>query len=394
MPTVSGIIIGCGARHRHRSGRCSPARRPARFDRRRENGRRRRGRAGAAAAIDLGRCPYPWRQDRDFVEGAAERRSRQAYARRDRWRWLASPMCRTARSSAATPTVRCRRCARPAPGELYRHHLERLAWMDELVAHHGVRRALCAADLEAAHRGGRAGDRRRRRRAGLSRRQARAARGSASARHPAPAAGALHAQRYRRLPDRRDHPSRPDRIRRRGDPRLPPARLCLRRRARDRGHGEAGGQGRDQAAAAVAHGRCPDRARWGRRRSPAGRSAPITRARSPRPAARSASGTSSRASTNTSTGSRKWPTSSASIMSASAPTSMSTRAACVAGLHALGAPRRGDAARRLHRRGNGEDRRRQLSAHLPRRGRLRKTSVAVHGISCLRARFSAAASTG
>ena len=42
----------------------------------------------------------------------------------------------------------------PAPGELYRHHLERLAWMDELVANHGIRRALCAADLEAAHKAG------------------------------------------------------------------------------------------------------------------------------------------------------------------------------------------------------------------------------------------------
>jgi membrane dipeptidase len=39
----------------------------------------------------------------------------------------------------------------PQPGELYRYHLDRLTWMDELVAHHGVRRALCAADLEAAH---------------------------------------------------------------------------------------------------------------------------------------------------------------------------------------------------------------------------------------------------
>jgi membrane dipeptidase len=39
----------------------------------------------------------------------------------------------------------------PAPGELYRYHLDRLAWMDELVAGHGVRRALNAADLEAAH---------------------------------------------------------------------------------------------------------------------------------------------------------------------------------------------------------------------------------------------------
>lgn len=39
----------------------------------------------------------------------------------------------------------------PQPGELYRHYQGRLAWMDELVAHHGVRRALCAADLDAAH---------------------------------------------------------------------------------------------------------------------------------------------------------------------------------------------------------------------------------------------------
>jgi membrane dipeptidase len=42
----------------------------------------------------------------------------------------------------------------PEPGELYRYHLERLAWMDELIAAHGVRRALCAADLEAAHQAG------------------------------------------------------------------------------------------------------------------------------------------------------------------------------------------------------------------------------------------------
>jgi len=42
----------------------------------------------------------------------------------------------------------------PQPGELYRHHLERLAWMDEMVAGHGLRRALCAADLEAAHQAG------------------------------------------------------------------------------------------------------------------------------------------------------------------------------------------------------------------------------------------------
>src|SRR5438445_2674545 len=42
----------------------------------------------------------------------------------------------------------------PEPGQLYRHHLERLAWLDEMVADHGLRRALCAADLEAAHQAG------------------------------------------------------------------------------------------------------------------------------------------------------------------------------------------------------------------------------------------------
>src|SRR3954453_15927796 len=42
----------------------------------------------------------------------------------------------------------------PEPGQLYRHHLERLAWMDEMVANHGLSRALSAADLEAAHKAG------------------------------------------------------------------------------------------------------------------------------------------------------------------------------------------------------------------------------------------------
>ena len=53
------------------------------------------------------------------------------------------------RSGGALSAVRA-----PAHGELYRHHLDRLAWMDELVATHGVSRALNAADLEAAHRAG------------------------------------------------------------------------------------------------------------------------------------------------------------------------------------------------------------------------------------------------
>jgi membrane dipeptidase len=42
----------------------------------------------------------------------------------------------------------------PAPGELYKYHLERLAWMDETVAKHGLRRALSTADLERAHAAG------------------------------------------------------------------------------------------------------------------------------------------------------------------------------------------------------------------------------------------------
>src|SRR5947207_10547439 len=42
----------------------------------------------------------------------------------------------------------------PEPGQLYRHHLERLAWMDEMVENHGLRRGLSAPDLEAAHKAG------------------------------------------------------------------------------------------------------------------------------------------------------------------------------------------------------------------------------------------------
>ena len=42
----------------------------------------------------------------------------------------------------------------PQPGELYRYHLDRLAWLDDLVAHHGVRRGLTARDLKTAHAAG------------------------------------------------------------------------------------------------------------------------------------------------------------------------------------------------------------------------------------------------
>jgi membrane dipeptidase len=43
---------------------------------------------------------------------------------------------------------------KPKPGELYKYHLGRLAWADEMVAKHGLRRALSAADLVAAHAAG------------------------------------------------------------------------------------------------------------------------------------------------------------------------------------------------------------------------------------------------
>lgn len=42
----------------------------------------------------------------------------------------------------------------PEPGFLYKYHRDRLAWVDEMVTKHGLRRALTAADLEAAHKAG------------------------------------------------------------------------------------------------------------------------------------------------------------------------------------------------------------------------------------------------
>ena len=42
----------------------------------------------------------------------------------------------------------------PEQGQLYKYHLGRLDWVDEMVASHGLRRATSAADLEAAHAAG------------------------------------------------------------------------------------------------------------------------------------------------------------------------------------------------------------------------------------------------
>jgi membrane dipeptidase len=40
------------------------------------------------------------------------------------------------------------------PGQLNEYHLGRLDWVDQMVAHYGLKRALTAADLEAAHAAG------------------------------------------------------------------------------------------------------------------------------------------------------------------------------------------------------------------------------------------------
>jgi len=42
----------------------------------------------------------------------------------------------------------------PEPGFLWTYHLDRLAWIDELVTKHGIRRALTLADVKSAHAAG------------------------------------------------------------------------------------------------------------------------------------------------------------------------------------------------------------------------------------------------
>jgi membrane dipeptidase len=42
----------------------------------------------------------------------------------------------------------------PQPGELYEYHLDRLAWVDAMVANYGLRRVLTADDIAAAHTAG------------------------------------------------------------------------------------------------------------------------------------------------------------------------------------------------------------------------------------------------
>jgi hypothetical protein len=115
----------------------------------------------------------------------------------------------------------------PEPGQLYKYHLGRLDWIDELVAHHGLRRALSAADLEAAHSAGDpaiVGDLE-----GLE---------SAPAWRQARPASPLHSQRHWGFPDRHGYPSGAYFVWRGGDPCVPSARICLRRCTCHRRHRE------------------------------------------------------------------------------------------------------------------------------------------------------------
>jgi membrane dipeptidase len=52
------------------------------------------------------------------------------------------------------PTGTLAAVRQPKQDELYRYHMSRLDWMDELVAKHGVRRVLTLSDLQDAHTNG------------------------------------------------------------------------------------------------------------------------------------------------------------------------------------------------------------------------------------------------
>jgi len=143
----------------------------------------------------------------------------------------------------------------PALGELYRYHLDRLAWLDQLIADHGVRRALNAADLEAAHQSGEPAiiaDVE-----GLDFLEGKLERLEEAHRR-----GIRHVQLVHYTPnDIGDFQT--GAVTRNGLTEFGAEviRACDRLGfvcdccARDRGHGEAGGQGRDEAVAAVAHRR-------------------------------------------------------------------------------------------------------------------------------------------
>ena len=150
MATLLRPNRGCGARYRSRSGRCSPARLGSAVRRQRHRPLRPLAVLRNSISVDV------------HSDGGSTGITSKAPPSSD----LANAM------SAGSLAVACLadvpdwpvlgRSAEgalaivrmPAPGELYQYHLDRLAWIDELVADHAVCRALNAAALEAAHKAG------------------------------------------------------------------------------------------------------------------------------------------------------------------------------------------------------------------------------------------------
>src|SRR5215472_14318265 len=102
---------------------------------------------------------FPWMSTRMGARQGSHRKCRRTTSSQtpcapDRSRSPAWRTCPTGRSWAGIRRAFLAATRTPEPGELYRHHLERLAWMDEMVAKHGLRRALIAADIERAHGAG------------------------------------------------------------------------------------------------------------------------------------------------------------------------------------------------------------------------------------------------
>ena len=135
----------------------------------RRRGRRRPGGAGGGAGRHASRSPPPWRccattsrwTSTRTPGPTASRRDRASPATRSRGACApaaspcsASPTFPTRPSSAATRRTWPAATRVPEPGLLWNYHLDRLAWVDELVAKHGIRRALTLADVKAAHAAG------------------------------------------------------------------------------------------------------------------------------------------------------------------------------------------------------------------------------------------------
>ena len=235
----AGTVVGAGrARERRRRPRREAA----------------RGRHGGAARQRLGGRPHPRRARRHHVAHRA--RPSDEIARSMRAGRLAvlcladvpdAPILgRNAQNVLAAMRV-------PEPGLLWKYHLDRLGWADELVAKHGIRRALTLADVKAAHAAGQPAiildveglDFLEKKLERLEESYARGVRTMQLVHYTPNDLGDFQTGAVVH------HGLTP--VRRRRDPRMQQARRGGRRRARDLRHREAGGQGRHPAAAALAH---------------------------------------------------------------------------------------------------------------------------------------------